>query len=72
MRVLSRTTRDILGLRRMKRWLALYRMVFGQPRQEDLIAYLDQAMPEDIEQIEDWQISLLPPAGLDWSPSPEE
>ena len=70
MRVLSRTTRDIPRLRRMKRWLALYRMVFGQPRQEDLIAYLDQAMPEDIEQMEDWQISLLPPAGRDSSLAP--
>ena len=65
-------SRDIPRLRRMKRWLALYRMVFGQPRQEDLIAYLDQAMPEDIEQIEDWQISLLPPPGLDGFPPPKE
>jgi hypothetical protein len=54
-------SRDIPRLRRMKRGLALYRMVFGQPRREELIAYLDQAVPDDIEQMEEWQISLLPP-----------
>ncbi|WP_018139208.1 MULTISPECIES: helicase-related protein [unclassified Thioalkalivibrio] len=53
-------SRDVGRLKRMKRQLALYRMVFGQPRQEDLIAYLDHALPEDAP--EDWQISLLPPA----------
>ncbi|WP_018174064.1 helicase-related protein [Thioalkalivibrio sp. ALJ9] len=52
-------SRDVGRLKRMKRQLALYRMVFGQPRQEDLIAYLDHALPEDAP--EDWQISLLPP-----------
>lgn len=53
-------SRDVGRLKHMKRQLALYRMVFGQPRQEDLIAYLDHALPEDAP--EDWQISLLPPA----------
>lgn len=53
-------SRDVGRLKNMKRQLALYRMVFGQPRQEDLIAYLDHALPEDAP--EDWQISLLPPA----------
>jgi hypothetical protein len=28
-------------LRRLKRGLALYRMAFGQPRQEELIEYLE-------------------------------
>ncbi|WP_028492413.1 helicase-related protein [Thioalkalivibrio sp. ALE19] len=51
-------SRDVGRLQQMKRQLALYRMVFGQPRQEDLIAYLDQALPDDAP--EDWQISLLP------------
>ncbi len=54
-------SRDVTRMKYMKRCLALYRMVFGQPRQEDLIAYLDHALPEDIERLEDWQISLLPP-----------
>ncbi|WP_017942209.1 MULTISPECIES: helicase-related protein [unclassified Thioalkalivibrio] len=53
-------SRDVGRLKNMKRQLALYRMVFGQPRQEDLIVYLDHALPEDAP--EDWQISLLPPA----------
>ena len=54
-------SRDAEKLRRMKRALALYRLVFGQPRQEDLIAYLDQNLSEGITLSDDWQISLLPP-----------
>ena len=33
-------SRDTLQLERLKRSLAVYRMVFGQPRQDDLMAYL--------------------------------
>ena len=33
-------SREVERLERLKRSLAAYRMVFGQPRQEDLIAYL--------------------------------
>jgi hypothetical protein len=32
-------------LRRLRASLAAYRLVFGQPRQEDLIAYLGDRMP---------------------------
>ena len=33
-------SREVERLERLKRSLAAYRMVFGQPRQEDLIAFL--------------------------------
>ena len=33
-------SREVERLERLKRSLAAYRMVFGQPRQEDLMAYL--------------------------------
>jgi hypothetical protein len=38
--------------------LAVYRLVFGQPRQEDLLAHLKTRPPEDIAR---WRISLAPP-----------
>jgi hypothetical protein len=38
--------------------LAVYRLVFGQPRQEDLLSHLKGRPPEDIAR---WRISLAPP-----------
>ncbi len=38
--------------------LAVYRLVFGQPRQEDLLSHLKGRAPEDISR---WQVSLAPP-----------
>jgi hypothetical protein len=35
-------SREIDQLERLKQSLAVYRMVFGQPRQEDLAAWLDK------------------------------
>jgi hypothetical protein len=42
--------------------LVLYRMVFGQPRQEELLAYLMRTIPEDriAELSERMLISLAP------------
>jgi len=46
---LSRETRQLEAL---KRSLAVYRMVFGQPRQDDLLAYLlDRLTDDQIEEI---------------------
>jgi hypothetical protein len=43
-------SREVEQLERLKRSLAAYRMVFGQPRQEDLIAFLgDRAGPGGLE-----------------------
>lgn len=56
-------SRDDRRLADLKRSLAVYRMVFGQPRQEDLLAYLLRRFP--IEQIQgrldDARIDLSPP-----------
>jgi hypothetical protein len=47
----------------LKRSLAVYRMVFGQPRQEDLLAHLRRALEggASLEELECWRISLTPP-----------
>jgi len=45
-------SRDELRLIDLRRALAAYRMVFGQPRQEDMLAYLlDHVPKEDLEQM---------------------
>jgi hypothetical protein len=56
-------SRDITRLEALRRSLAIYRMVFGQPRQDDLLEYLAGRIPAD--QLADlsasWQIDLRPP-----------
>jgi hypothetical protein len=56
-------SRDEEQLRRLKRGLALYRLVFGQPRQEDLLAHLADRMTEEEARaaVAAWRISLSPP-----------
>ncbi len=55
----SREVERLYGLRRA---LAIYRMVFGQSRQEDLITYLLAQIPEDKrdEIVAELQIDLSP------------
>jgi hypothetical protein len=55
-------SREVEQLARLKRGLALYRLVFGQPRQEDLLTYLSEVLPDgDIDRvIREWQIDLSP------------
>jgi hypothetical protein len=36
-------SREVAQLRRLKQMLAIYRLAFGQPRQEDLLAYLSDS-----------------------------
>ncbi|HAY20640.1 MAG TPA: helicase, partial [Desulfobacterales bacterium] len=57
-------SREVQQLERLKRSLALYRLVFGQPRQEDLLAHLtERVSPEQAEGLAHaWRISLAPPA----------
>ena len=57
----SREVERLYGLRRA---LAIYRMVFGQSRQEDLIAYLLAQIPEEkrAEIVAELQIDLSPPS----------
>lgn len=55
-------SRDVERFRRLRESLALYRMVFGQPRQEELLAYLSRVVPP--ERIQEMaarlQVSLAP------------
>jgi hypothetical protein len=46
----------------LKRCLVLYRLVFGQPRQEDLLNHLLERLPPEAAEKarQNWQISLLP------------
>lgn len=52
-------------LEKLKRSLAVYRMVFGQPRQEDLLAYLSElpAREETDKDLDRYRISLTVPEG---------
>lgn len=56
-------SREVGQLDRLKRSLALYRLVFGQPRQEDLLAHISENV--DLSAAEQtttsWRISLQPP-----------
>jgi len=58
-------SREALQLKRLKRMLAAYRLVFGQPRQEDLLAYLMDRLQDGASELnfDDWRICLEPPAG---------
>ena len=54
-------TTEVEAFRRLKRQLAAYRVVFGQPRQEELITLLDRA-DLDVTRLRNWAIDLTPPA----------
>lgn len=51
-------SREIPKLDKLKKSLALYRLVFGQPRQEDLLAYLVDVLDES--ELDRFRISLQP------------
>jgi len=65
-------SRDVARLTSLRKSLAVYRMVFGQARQEELLAYLLDRVPEVQRPrlAEDLRIDLAPPA-LALSPSEE-
>ena len=52
--------REVEAFRRLKRQLAAYRVVFGQPRQEELLALLDRA-DFSVAQLRELTINLSPP-----------
>jgi len=59
-------SREVDRLEKLRHALAIYRMVFGQSRQEDLIAYLLAEVPE-VERdalVGELQIDLCPPGRL--------
>ena len=40
-------SREAARMPALRRSLAVYRMVFGQPRQEDLVEHLNRSLPQD-------------------------
>ena len=54
-------SKEVGKLKRLKQGLALYRMVFGQPRQEDLLFSLSHNGSHESADLADWLISLQPP-----------
>lgn len=67
---LTPLSREVGQLASLKRNLALYRLVFGQPRQEELLAYLSKRIDSEHEGLADhWRIGLEPPAVKVASPS---
>jgi hypothetical protein len=55
-------SKEVGKLKRLKRGLALYRMVFGQPRQEDLLFSLSRNGSHESANLAEWLISLERPA----------
>jgi len=55
-------SRDIERLQDLKKTLAVYRMVFGQPRQDDLVEFLKKYMDEEeiSQAIQNFRIDLSP------------
>ena len=53
-------TTEIEAFTRLKRQLAAYRVVFGQPRQEELLTLLDQSSV-GTAQLRNWAVDLTPP-----------
>ena len=58
----TRRSREVERLFGLRRALAIYRMVFGQSRQEDLITYLLAQIPDDEREVivAELQIDLSP------------
>jgi hypothetical protein len=54
-------SKEVGKLKRLKQGLVLYRMVFGQPRQEDLLFSLNQKGNDASLDMAHWLISLHPP-----------
>jgi hypothetical protein len=53
-------TKEVEAFQRLKRQLAAYRVVFGQPRQEELLTLL-AGSGLDSEQLQAWAVDLAPP-----------
>ena len=53
-------SREVEAFKRLKRQLAAYRVVFGQPRQEELMTLLDHS-GIDTRQLAEWAVDLRPP-----------
>ena len=59
-------SREVSRIEELKRGLVLYRMVFGQPRQEDLLNFLQKNLGEkDMDELLDFRIDLEPRIQID-------
>lgn len=54
-------SREVAQLKHLKRMLSIYRLAFGQPRQEDLLSYLADASRDGTNDQSMLRISLAPP-----------
>lgn len=54
-------SREVDAFRRLKRQLAAYRVVLGQPRQEELVSLLERSDIDPIR-LREWAVDLAPPA----------
>ena len=56
-------SRDVERFARLRNMLAIYRMVFGQPRQDELVTWLlERFDPETVSEIaKEFRIDLEPP-----------
>jgi len=61
-------SRDEARYKRLRKSLSLYRLVFAQPRQEDLLAYLTEQLGQELgtEVAVRWKISLEPPESVQY------
>ena len=55
-------SREDVCLTELRTSLAAYRLAFGQPRQEDLVAYLTRLPSDDRSWLDRLQIDLRPPS----------
>jgi hypothetical protein len=62
-------SRDDTRYRRLQRSLAIYRLAFAQPRQDDLLACLQEGLHEGIteQQLGDWVLNLQPPRDVSFA-----
>ena len=65
-------SKEIGKLKRLKQGLALYRMVFGQPRQEDLLFSLSQSDSHKTVDFSKWLISIQPPVNTESNDNPQD
>ena len=65
-------SKEVGKLKRLKQGLALYRMVFGQPRQEDLLFSLSQNNSHEVTDFSKWFISLQPPVDTESNDNPQD
>ena len=64
-------TREVEVFQWLKRQLAAYRVVIGQPRQEELVTLLDQA-EIDVGQLAAWTVDLSPPRPISNTSNPRK